>query len=133
MLHLIENNGLEVLLDVAAVEDRLPSVAFNIRINWRMPYQKVSIEIKECWFKCSEFDSFLVELKSIIKNEVGEITLHDLNKKPVLSLIKAENTLITKLFAQDTATMGKTVLEVNGYSSELEGIRANLESFEKWW
>ncbi|NVJ51546.1 MAG: hypothetical protein HWE11_14240 [Gammaproteobacteria bacterium] len=118
---------------MAAVEDRLPSVAFNISINWKMPFQKVSIEVKECWIQCSEFDAFQMELKSLIKNDGGEITLHDLSKNPVLSFIKSEKSLTTRLFAQDTSDMGKTVLEVNGYPNELEEVRFNLEAFEKWW
>ncbi len=133
MFYLIINNELEVYLELSGVSDHLPSVAFDIDVSWRMPFQKVNIQILECWFECSSIDTFLLDLKTLISLESGEATLLDLSHRPVICLVKSGNELITKISAQDTAELGQTQLTVYGYSAELSELTAKLSAFEKWW
>ncbi|MFO6424726.1 hypothetical protein [Motilimonas sp. KMU-193] len=133
MFHLIRNSELEVTLDVSGVDDRLPSVAFNVGITWKMPFQKASIEILECWFECSAIDAFHSDLKSLVSLNSGAATLSDLSNNPVFIFTKSENEVIAQIFAQDTAEMGQISLKVKGYSNELSEIAEKLGAFEKWW
>ncbi|WP_417355118.1 hypothetical protein [Gallaecimonas pentaromativorans] len=133
MFHLIRNSELEVTLDVSGVDDRLPSVAFNVGITWKMPFQKASIEILECWFECSAIDAFHSDLESLVSLNSGAATLSDLSNNPVFIFTKSENEVIAQIFAQDTAEMGQISLKVKGYSSELSEIAEKLGAFDKWW
>jgi len=133
MFHLIKNTELEVTLDVSGVDDHLPSVAFNICVLWNMPFQKANIEIIECWFECSDIDTFHSKLKELKSLENGTATLSDLSQNPVVMFTKSGNEVITQIFAQDTSGLGQISLKVNGYSTELSEIAERLGSFEKWW
>ncbi len=133
MFHLIRNSELEVTLDVSGADDHLPSVAFNVGITWKMPFQKASIEILECWFECSAIDAFHSDIKSLVSLNSGTATLSDLSHNPVFIFTKSENEVITQIFAQDTAEMGQISLKVKGYTSELTEIAEKLGAFEKWW
>lgn len=133
MFHLIRNSELEVSLDVSGVDDHLPSVAFNVSITWKMPFQKASIEILECWFECSAIDAFYSDIKSLVNLNSGTVILSDLSHNPVFIFTKSENEVITQIFSQDTAEIGQISLKVKGYTSELTDIAEKLGAFEKWW
>ena len=133
MFHLIRNSELEVTLDISGVDDHLPSVAFNIGVSWKMPFQKASIEILECWFECSVINDFHSELKALVNLEIGTATLSDLSHNPVVIFTKSGNEVITQIFAQDMSDLGQISLKVNGYSTELSEIEERLGSFDKWW
>ncbi len=133
MFHLIRNSELEVTLDVSGVNDHLPSVAFNIKMAWNMPFQKAKIEILECWFECASLDVFERDIKTLIDLDAGTVTLSDLSNNPVFTFSKSGADLTTCIFARDTAELGKMSFSAKGYSAELSEMVLVLGEFEKWW
>lgn len=133
MFTLIETTPLEIYLDPVSTQERLPSVAFDITINWVMPYQNAQINIKECWLEYSELKRFENELKQFINLQTNSVNLNNMSSVPIIMLKKDSEKIIFEIMVTDSASMGVISIKIYLYEQELVEMAQNIKNWAKWW
>jgi len=132
-LRLSTSPELCITLDPVRVEDHVPSIAFDVTALLVMPFQQTRLFIKERWFSHASLNKFEAELVELISMSEGFARLRDLSDRDVLVIERRQNTISTRVYSTDTTGMTSSMIEVNGYSSEIEELWSALHSYEKWW
>ncbi len=132
-LVLASSRELQISLEPVRVEDRLPSVAFDLLAKLTMPFQEATVQIRECWFThdaLREFECQLSELRSL---ETGSAALLDMSENAIVRIARNGGNIVITIRASDTMGMSSTVIELNGYSAEISEMLGHLREYEKWW
>jgi hypothetical protein len=124
---------LKISLDPVRLEERVPSVAFDLLVQVEMPFQQARITIKERWFTHDALNGFEDELSDLRSTESGEATLLDMSERPVLQIVRQGSEIKTVIRSSDSMKMIGTVVEVKGYAAEVAILHKQLCSYEKWW
>ncbi len=132
-LRLSTSPELCITLDPVRVEDHVPSIAFDVTALLEMPFQQTRLFIKERWFSHASLNEFEAELVELISMSEGFARLRDLSDRDVIVIERRQNTITTRVYSTDTTGMTSSMIEVNGYSSEIEELWSALHSYEKWW
>jgi len=91
MFTFINSLNLEITFDTVAVEEQLPSVAFQVTAKWEMPNQQAQIVIKESWFEYSELNQFEENLLQLVKRQIDFVKLPDISSKSVLQFSQIDD------------------------------------------
>lgn len=132
-IDLSTSQELQLRLDPVASEDRFPSVAFDIEAKLTMPFQQTTISIKECWFSHTDLNRFEEGLGTLCHQENGSAVLLNMDGIPIVAVDRNNETITTRVQATDTAGIGKVVLEVTGYPSEIAAMLEKVREYPKWW
>jgi hypothetical protein len=132
-LALVNSPEFQITLDPAQVEDRVPSVAFNVLADLHMPFQAASVRIKECCFTHAALNEFEQQLSALRTQARGSATLSNMSGLSILTVVRDGNRITTSINASDTVQMASTTIEVNGSASEIARMYGNIRSFAKWW
>lgn len=132
-LVLCTSQELKLSLDPVDVEERIPSVAFDLLVEIAMPFQQARITSKECWFTHDALNRFEDQLSDLRSNERGLAILLDMSDRPVLQISREGNEVKTIVRTTDTLRLVTTTVEVHGYASEISILHEQLCSYEKWW
>jgi len=132
-IDLSTSQELQLRLDPVESEDRFPSVAFDIEAKFTMPFQQTTISIKECWFSYANLNRFEEELGNLCRQETGSAVLLDMSGVPIVTLDRYDEKVTTRVQAIDAAGIGKVVLEVAGYPSEILAMLEKVREYPKWW
>ena len=133
ILDLSVTNGLKLRFDPVESESHLPSVAFDIEAMFSMPFQKSSIFIKECWFSYENLNLFEEQLGKILANTSECAVLEDLSNIPIITIYSDSGQLRICIQAVDTASLGKAVIDVFAYITEISEILQKIKDYPKWW
>jgi len=133
ILELVNEPEFYLTLDPVDSDDNYPSVAFNIGASFSMPFQQSTIALKECWISHDALNKFEKELTALRDCVTGSATLQDMNDVPVVTVERNANKITTRVQASDIADMGKVILEVYGYSSEISSMLQRIKDYPKWW
>ena len=133
ILDLVKEPEFHLGLDPVDSDDNYPSVAFNIGASFSMPFQHSTITIKECWISHDALNKFEEELTVLRDCLTGRATLQDMNDVSVVIVERNADKITTRVQASDTVNMGKVVLEVYGYSSEINSMLRRIRDYPKWW
>lgn len=123
----------QLRLDPVASEDRFPSVAFDIEAKLTMPFQQTTISIKECWFSHADLNRFEEELGTLCHQENGSAILRNMDEVPIVAVDRNNDGITIRVQATDTVGVGKVVLEVAGYLSEIATMLEKVREYPKWW
>ncbi|MGZ0079704.1 hypothetical protein [Methylomonas sp. YC3] len=132
-LDLSTSQELQLRLDPVASEDRFPSVAFDVEAKFTMPFQQTTISIKECWFSHADLNRFEEELGNLCRQETGTAVLLNMSGDPIVAVERCNQEITTRVQATDTVGIGKVVLEVTGYPSEVPVMLEKVREYPKWW
>jgi hypothetical protein len=132
-LVLTTSKELQIVLEPVQVEDRYPSVAFDVRARLVMPFQETTVVVKECWFTheaLNQFEDKLADLRSL---EFGKVALLNMSEFPVLEISREGNATVTTIRSTDTMGMSSSTIQVKGYAQDIAVMLEHLRSYEKWW
>jgi len=132
-LALTTSRELQIELEPARIENRIPSVAFDIRVVLSMPFQETLIRIKECWFSHEALNQFEEELADLRSTEDGKATLANMSELPIIEISRTGNAIVTTVRSSDTVGMSATTLQMNGYAVEVAEMLEHIRNYEKWW
>jgi hypothetical protein len=132
-LALISSAEFEVTLDTVQVDDRIPSVAFDVTANLHLPFQTANVTIKQCWFTHAALNEFEQQLSALRSQESGAATLLNMSDCPILKVMRQGDEIKMSIQASDTVGMSLTTIEMNSYASEIAEIYEHLHSCAKWW
>ena len=132
-LVLTSSKELQIVLEPVRVEDRLPSVAFDVQFKLLMPFQESAIFIKECWFTHEELNQFEEQLADLRSMDEGKAILHNMSEFPVLEISRKGNAMVTTVRSADTMGTSSSIIQLNGYAQEVAEMLEHLRGYEKWW
>ncbi|HEX5337870.1 MAG TPA: hypothetical protein VFW53_05490 [Gallionella sp.] len=132
-IDLSTSKELQLHLDPVASEDRFPSIAFDIEAKLTMPFQQTTISIKECWFSHADLNRFEDELGTLCHQEYGSAILRNMDEAQIVAVDRNNDRITIRVQAADTAGIGKVVLEVTGYPSEIATMLEKVRGYPKWW
>lgn len=130
---MIRSSPLEITLDPTAIEDRLPSAAFDVTAEWKMPYQQARIIIKECWLEYKELNRFEADFSNLIDGRIEKVKLSDMSSDQIMLFKKNDDQYDFEFIAKDTANMGTILIKSRLYGQELIEIARNMKDWAKWW
>ena len=133
MFVLIHSPNLEVNFEPVLVEERLPSVAFNISANWNILFLQAQITIKECWFEYSRLIEFEKNLKRLMKRQINCVKLLDINLQPILQFIRNGEELVFELDTGHSLDLGSVIIKTKFDDHELAESVERLNKWDKWW
>jgi hypothetical protein len=132
-LILISDSELHLSFDPTGIEERIPSVGFDVVADFSMPFQQTTLRIKDCWFTHEALRSFENKLQALKDCDLGEAVLSNMSDFPILRIARSGEKITTTISSTDSSGIGISSLTVSGYSSEIPQMLCKLRAFEKWW
>jgi hypothetical protein len=133
MIELLNSNELKLTLDPVSTQERVLSIAFDIKAEMNFPYQNVQIEIKSCWIEHSALNDFEGQVRDFTKGERSIAILQNMSNQPIFRIIREKTNIQFLIEASDSVGMGKGTIAVNGYEAEVKELLERLRDYPKWW
>jgi hypothetical protein len=133
MIELLNSNELKLTLDPVETEEKVLSIAFDIRAEMNFPYQNVQIEIKSCWIEHWTLNDFEGQVRDFIKGERSVALLQNMSNQPVFQIIRGQENVQFVIEASDSMDMGTGKISVNSYEAEVNELFERLRNYPKWW
>ena len=131
-LTLIQDAATSLSLDPVEIDERLPSVAFIIRISRTANPQTCRIDHR-CWFDHESLNLFEKELSQFFDRDNAYVCLADLSQHPKLEFERNGDDVLLRCHALEAAEQANVILTVSMTMDGVRDVLLRLHEYPKWW
>tara|TARA_Y100000588_G_scaffold180051_1_gene193864 strand:+ start:322 stop:723 length:402 start_codon:yes stop_codon:yes gene_type:complete len=119
-------------VDIVDVDDHLPSLGCNIKLQLELPRGVFSYSASDVWFEYSVYDQFVADLKLLLTGEVVEAEFYDIDREILYSFTKQKISISVQRIHSEKGT-GYMEFKQDNDPELIQQHISHLEKFAKWW